>query len=211
MPYESETRRNAEHRLFGVQCLQQAARFTLDLLLEERDGIHKLFGTRRAPRDVDIYRDHLVHSLHNGVVVEDPARGRAGAHRNYPLRFRHLVIKTPNDRSHFLRYAAGNDHQIRLPRRRAKYFGAKAGNVEARCPHRHHLDRATSESKSYRPHRTLTHPVDGEIQRGEKYAFRLLETVVDFLQFGAILGAAFKRAEQVTIAFLKRPHNSILP
>ena len=37
------------------------------------------------------------------------------------------------------------------------------------------------------------------------------EAVVDFLQFGAIFGAAFERSKKIAVAFLDSPHTGILP
>src|SRR5689334_24835073 len=48
------------------------------------------FGTRRTSGDVDIDRDDRVDPLHDRVVVEDVAGRGAGAHRDRPLRLRHL-------------------------------------------------------------------------------------------------------------------------
>ena len=45
---------------------------------------------------------------------------------------------------------------------------------------------------------------------GQKHTFRLLKAVVDFLEFGAVFGAALQRSEQIAIAFLRSPPCNIL-
>ncbi len=53
--------------------LLEAAPFPFDLLLKHQNGVEKLFGTRRAPGNVDIDRNDLIDTLHDGVIVENTA------------------------------------------------------------------------------------------------------------------------------------------
>src|SRR5919201_255952 len=91
----------------------------LDLLLEADDPLDERLRPRRAAGDVDVDGDDLVHPLEHGVVVEHPARARAGAHRDHPLRLEHLVVDLAQRRRHLVCDAAGADEQIGLARRRA--------------------------------------------------------------------------------------------
>ena len=142
------------------------AAFGHDLVLQQRDRVDQLLRTRRTSGNVDIDRDDLVHALHERVVVEDAARRCARAHRDDPLRLRHLLPELANHRRHFVGDAAGNNHQVGLPRRWPEYFGAEARNIETRRAHRHHLDRAAGQAKRHRPDGILAHPVDGRVERG---------------------------------------------
>src|SRR5438045_1442091 len=102
----------------------------LDLLLQLHNAIDKRVGARWATRYVDVHRYDLVDALDDGVIVIDPARGGAGAHRDHPFGVRHLVVYLPEDRSHLRRDAPRHDHHIRLPRRRSKNFRAEPGDIE---------------------------------------------------------------------------------
>ena len=103
--------------------------------------------------------DDLVHALEDGVVVEHPARARAGAHRDHPLRLEHLVVDLAQRRGHLVRDAAGDDQQVGLARRRAERLHPEARDVVARRDDRHHLDRAAGEPERVRPHRLRLRPV----------------------------------------------------
>src|SRR5215469_11444495 len=146
----------------------------LDLLLEQHNGVNKLLRTRRASGNVNVDWDPLIHALHERVVVEDTARGRAGTHRDDPLGFRHLLVKFADHRSHLLRDAARDDHEVGLARRRTKHFGTKAGNVETRRAHRHHFDSAAGQAEGHWPNGVLAHPVHDIVERSEDDAFMLL-------------------------------------
>ena len=53
----------------------------------------------------------------------------------------------------------------------AERTGAEAIQVEARCPDRHHLDRAARQPERHRPQRVLPRPVNGEVEAGDDQAF----------------------------------------
>src|SRR5260370_26428199 len=105
-----------------IKCALEGTLFIVDLLLELEDGVENSFGARRAARHVNIDGNDLVAALHDGVIVEDAAGRSASAHGDDPLGLRHLSLKLADDGSHFLREAAGDDHQIGLAGRRAKNF-----------------------------------------------------------------------------------------
>src|SRR5258708_39391578 len=76
--------------LSDVQRTLHGSALSLDLLLQQRDGINQLLRSRRATGHVDIYGDDLIHALHQRVIVEHAARRRARAHRDHPLWLRQL-------------------------------------------------------------------------------------------------------------------------
>src|SRR5205823_9037519 len=96
-----------------------------DFLLKLDDAVNERFRARRTPGHVHVDRNHLVDALDDRVIVEHAADRRACAHRDDPLRIRHLVIDAAHRRRHLSRETAGDDHQVRLPGRAAEYFGAK--------------------------------------------------------------------------------------
>src|SRR5579872_3425313 len=145
--------------------------FVIDFLLQLKNGIQNGFGTRRAAGDVDVHRKNLIAALDDGVIVEDAAGSGAGAHRDDPLGFGHLIVKLANDGSHFLREAAGHDHEIGLARRWAKDFSSEARDVETGGGHRHHFNGAAGEAESERPDGAAAGPVHGFVERGEDDAF----------------------------------------
>ena len=68
-----------------------AMRSLFDLLLQHHDAVDQAFGTRRTAGHVDVHRNDRVDALHHRVVVEHAAGRRARAHRDAPLRLRHLL------------------------------------------------------------------------------------------------------------------------
>src|ERR1019366_154749 len=159
---------------FQVERPPERAALVLDLLLQQHDGVNQLLRTRRTAGHVNIHGNPLVHALYQSVIVENASRGRTRSHRDDPLGFRHLHIEFADHRRHLLRDPAGNDHQVRLTRRRAEDLGPKAGDVKTRGAHRHHLDGAAGQSKGHRPNRIPAHPVHDRIHRGHEHALVLL-------------------------------------
>src|SRR5229473_45355 len=170
-------------RRHQIQRLLHRAAFDHDFFLQQRNGINQLLGTRRTSGDIDIHRNDLIHALHERVIIEDATRSCARSHRNDPLRFRHLLPELANYGCHFVRDAAGNNHQVRLPWRRPEHFGAEARDIETRRTHRHHFNCATGEAKRHRPDGILAHPVDGRIERGHDNAFGHAVSVDEFLDY----------------------------
>src|SRR3954468_5679357 len=64
----------------------------INLLLQLDDAVDERFGARRAAGHVHIPRNDLIYPLHERVVVEHPANGRARAHRDGVFRLGHLVV-----------------------------------------------------------------------------------------------------------------------
>jgi len=167
--------REKEKKSGEIEGALEGALFSVDFFLELEDCIEDGFGAWRAAGDVDVHGDDLIAALHDGVVVEDAAGSGAGAHRDDPLGFGHLIVKLANDRSHLLGEAAGNDHEVGLARGWAEDFGAEAGNVVAGGGHGHHLDGATGQAEAERPDGALASPVHGFIELREDDAFVLKE------------------------------------
>jgi len=126
-------------------------------------------GPRGTAGQIDIHRDHLVHR-NQRVIVEHAGGGGAGAHRDHPLRLRHLLVEPPDDGRHLVRNPPGDDHQVRLPRRASKHLRPEARDIEARRAHRHHFDGATGQPEGHRPDGVLPSPVDGLVERGRDNA-----------------------------------------
>ena len=117
------------------------------------------FGTRRTaeyahPPDVAV--DAFEHVV---ALLEGAAADRAGAHRDDVFRLRHLVVEPHDLGRHLLGHGAGDNHEVRLARRRAEHFGAEAGQVVTRHGRGNHLDGAAGQAKLERPHRVLSAPV----------------------------------------------------
>jgi hypothetical protein len=101
---------------------------------------------------------------------QNSAGRRAGAHRNHPLRFRHLIVDATQHRRHLSRNASRDDHHVSLSRAGAKHFRTKARQIVSRRSRVHHLDRATGQSEGRRPQRRLSRPVDQRIEpRGQHF------------------------------------------
>ena len=112
----------------------------------------------------------LVDALEHRVVVEHPARERAGAHRDHPLGLEHLVVDLAERRRHLVRHAARDDQQVGLARRRAEPLHPEARDVVARRDDRHHLDRAAGEAERVGPDRVGLRPGDRLLDRRESRA-----------------------------------------
>jgi len=175
----------------GSGKIQRALEGTLlivDLLLELKNGVENGFGARRAAGDVDVDGDDLIAALHDGVIIEDAAGSGASAHRDDPLGLGHLIVKLADDGSHFLREAAGDNHQIGLAGRGAENLGAEASEVKARSGHGHHLDGAAGQAKAKRPNGALARPIHGLIESREDDAFirEEIPEIVGFCQCGVL-------------------------
>src|SRR5260370_36019019 len=99
--YESYRTDRAEHESGQIQDFQQATALGFDLLLQKHNRVDKLLRTRRAPGDIDVHRNHLVHGDER-VVAEHTGRGGASSHGDDPLGLRHLLIKLADDGRHLV-------------------------------------------------------------------------------------------------------------
>ena len=132
----------------------------INLPLQSHERVQQRLRTRRASGDMHVNRNIAVNSLQHVIpLLEWAARDRARAHRDHVLGLRHLVIEPHHLRSHLLRHRTRDDHQVCLTRRRPEDLRAEPGNVIPRHRCRDHLNRATSQTKRHRPHRTSPAPV----------------------------------------------------
>ena len=142
-----------------------AARSSMMSSWRAMNAVDERLGARRAAGDVHVHRNHLVDALQNAVVARvGAAIGGACAHRDDPLGIRHLLVKQLHCRRHLLRHGAGDDHHVRLARRRPRH-DAEAVEVVVRHVRRDHLDRAAREAERHRPQRRLPRRRDDEVGR----------------------------------------------
>src|SRR5215212_2226829 len=93
----------------------------LDELLELHHPVDEPLGPRRAAGHVDIDGHDPIDPLDRGVApLVSTARARAVAHRDAPLRFRHLLPQPHERAGHLRRQGAGDDEDVRLARTRAE-------------------------------------------------------------------------------------------
>src|SRR5438876_1656776 len=93
-------------------------RHLINLVLQLHQPEEQPFRPRRAPHDVHIYGNNAVHALQHRISIERAAHARACPHRDAPFRVWHLRPHPLNHRRHLQGDGSGNDHQVRLPRRR---------------------------------------------------------------------------------------------
>src|SRR3989449_5064209 len=121
----------------------------------------------RTARHIHVHRDEPIDPLHDAVAIVDVAGGRARPHRDHIARLRHLIVDLADHRRHPHTHRAGYDHEVGLPRRRAKDAGAVPVDVVARGDRGDHFDGAAGEAEGHRPERPFAGPVDGLLQRGQ--------------------------------------------
>src|SRR5262245_53317726 len=125
--------------------------FALHFLLEHHDAVHEAFRTRGTPGHIDIDRDNRVYALHHRIVIEDVAARGARTHGYCPLRLRHLLPDSSNDRSELEWHAAGADQHVCLTRRKTHALHAEPCEVETTCGGRHELDGAARGAERHWP------------------------------------------------------------
>jgi len=163
-----------------IQNLHHRSALALYLVLQHHQRMNELLGTRRATGNEHIHRDHLVYR-NQRVIVEHAGRRGAGAHRDHPFRFRHLLVQVADHWGHFIGNAPGDDHQVRLPRRATKNLRPEARDIEARCAHGHHFDGAARQAERHGPDGVLTRPVDGLVKRRQNESFRCRRPLCEFV------------------------------
>src|SRR5450830_1339539 len=149
----------------------------LDLLLELHEAVEESLGPRRTAGYVDVHGHDSVDALRDRVGPVRAAAGRAGAHRDDPLRFGHLVVEALDDGRHLFRHGSRHDHEVALPRRATEDFGAEARHVVAAVDDGHHLDGAARKAELHRPERVLATPSDDGVDGGREDVVR--ERVLD--------------------------------
>jgi len=85
-----------------VERFSRASPLLLDFFLQQRDRVNQLLRTGWASWNVDINLYLLFDALHKGIVIENSALCGSSAHRDHPLRFRHLLIELTDNRRHFI-------------------------------------------------------------------------------------------------------------
>ena len=119
----------------GCSAANRAERLSRDFspaaifFCSSHDPVDQLLGRRRAAGHVDVDRDDLVDPLRDVVRAVEAARGGADAHRDDPLGLGHLVVDLAQDGRHLVGDRAGDDQQVRLPRREPHDLGRRS----ARC------------------------------------------------------------------------------
>ena len=139
-----------------------------DLVAQLEDRVHQHLRPRRAAGQVDVDRHDVVDALHDGVVVEHAAGGRADAHRDHPFRVGHLVVDLPKHRRHLLADPSGDDHQVGLARGVRQLLHAEAAKVVPRTATHHQLDRAAGQAERGRPHRPGPRVLGPLLHRGQQ-------------------------------------------
>ena len=136
------------------------------LLLQLEDAIHERLAGRRAPRHVNIDRHYPVAAPRHAVTIMIiPAPVRARAHADHPAGVGHLVVDLAQGGRHLVREGAGDDHDVRLARRRAEDYPEPV-LVVARRGQVHHLDGAAREAEGHRPEGGLAGPVRYLVEGG---------------------------------------------
>src|SRR5690242_3114378 len=92
----------ASRLLNEIQGALKGALLVLNLFLELENCVEQGFRARRAAGDVNVHRDDLIATLHDGVVVENAARSGAGPHGNDPFGLGHLIVELTNHGGHLL-------------------------------------------------------------------------------------------------------------
>src|SRR4051812_3689514 len=130
------------------RSLRPMAAAILDQLLELHHPEDEPLGTGRAAGHVDIDRHNAVDPLDRGVApLVAAARARAIAHRDAPLRLRHLLPEADEGSCHLRRERPRDDEDVGLARAGAEREHAPAIHVVAGRRGRHHLDRTAREAR----------------------------------------------------------------
>jgi len=148
----------AELAFGGVELASRDRSLALDLVLQVDDRLDELLGARWAARHVHVDGDEPIDPLDDGVGVEHAAGARAGAHRDAPFGLAHLQPDPLQHRQHLHHHAAGDDHQIALPRAEAEHLGTEPCEVVLAGAGGHQLDPAAGGGERHRPEAVLPAP-----------------------------------------------------
>src|SRR4029077_12446452 len=110
-------------------------------LLQQQNAVQQSFWTRRTSRYVHVDGDDRVDSLHHSVVVEHATARCTRAHRDRPLRLRHLLPDPPKHGRKLERNTACANQYVCLTRREALPLHTEAREVIPTRRRRHELDR----------------------------------------------------------------------
>jgi len=114
-----ETRDRGVHlrRLqLGLPCVAFIRKTCIgfNLLLKFQNRVQDSFRNGRAARNVDIHGNDFVDALHHVIGAIESSAGRAGAHRNDPLGFGHLIVDLLQDRGHLVIDSPQHHQNVRL-------------------------------------------------------------------------------------------------
>src|SRR5262249_25887685 len=104
------------------------------------------------------------------------------------------------------------DDEIRLPRRWAKNFRAKASNIKSSGAHRHHLNGTAGEAERHGPDGILAYPVDDVVESEEVHSLGRGITVGEVFAnalavLGGDVGAVIRHADILTFS-TQRPRRA---
>ena len=98
----------------------------------------------------------------------------AAAHGNDVLGVRHLVVNLAQRRGHLVGQGPGNNHDVRLPRRRAENH-TEPLHVVPGSRGVHHLNSAAGQAEGHGPKRSLPRPVDQIVDAGHSILHRVID------------------------------------
>lgn len=152
----------ATNRLLPVPHARNPRLPHLPLQLE--DTIHERLAGGRAPRHIDVNGDDAIAAAHDAVaVVVVAAAVGTRAHGDDPARLGHLIVDLAQRGRHLVGQRAGDNHDVRLPRRGTEN-DAHTILVVTRGGKVHHLDGAAGEAKGHGPEGGLAAPVDDLVE-----------------------------------------------
>src|SRR3990170_9549 len=144
----------------ALLCPHPAAPFRLDLRAELQEPVNQGLGPHRAAGDEDVRRNESVAALYDAVrIVVRPAADCALAHRDDPLRLRHLLVQPADHGAELEGDRAVQKEDVALPRR-GPVDHAEPLRIVPRIRRRRHLDRAAHDPEVQRPGRVALRPVE---------------------------------------------------
>src|SRR5262245_875036 len=143
-----------------------------DLFLELHEPVDHRLRTGRAAWNVDVDGNDRVDPLHGGVVVVEPARARADAKGDDPLRLGHLLVDAFEHGRHLVRDRADDEQHVGLTWRETREPCAEAIDVVMRARCRHVLHATARRHERVLEDGVLPSPADGFVQpRREEAAY----------------------------------------
>merc|ERR550525_1351516 len=148
-------------RQFGSCSVPSLARMhSLHFLLELEETVHESLGSWRTARNVNIHGNNSVAASDHGVTVVIVASTvRTTTHTDDPSGLGHLVITLPEGRSHLICQSSSNNDDICLSWRCSEHNTISV-HIISWGSNVHHLYGTTGQTKSERPQRTLSSPID---------------------------------------------------
>ena len=131
-------------------------------------SLKKRLRTRWTTGDIDVDRKKFVGSKDDAVLTLEgkwPSGNGAVAERHYPFGLGHLIVESFDTGHHFFGDGAGNDHDITLSGRGAKYFSSEAGHIKSGTSGRHHFYGTTGYTKRQGPQGVCPADIDQFVYR----------------------------------------------